>query len=119
MGHEGLLLVGVDVAIHTEPGRPSPVQDPSAETCVTRPQPPRAIQLGLVLNAVILHTTCLTDQTLDNLRNSGHPVHNEAAAQLSPFIHDHINLRGRYTFEFKEVTNGPRFAPDSGSTTTD
>ncbi|MEV7541206.1 Tn3 family transposase [Streptomyces sp. NPDC089915] len=75
--------------------------------------------LGLVLNAVVLHTTCLTDQTLNDLRASGHPVHNEAAAQLSPFTHDHINLRGRYTFEFKEVTNGPRFAPDSGSAQTD
>jgi hypothetical protein len=27
VGHEGLLAFGVDVVIHTEPGRPSPIQD--------------------------------------------------------------------------------------------
>ncbi|WP_307070314.1 MFS transporter [Streptomyces sp. B3I8] len=48
MGHEGL-SVGVDVAIHTELERPSPVQDPPAETCLTRPQPPGTEQLGLRL----------------------------------------------------------------------
>lgn len=35
VGHEGLLLVGGDVAIHTEPGRPSLVQDHPTVIAVT------------------------------------------------------------------------------------
>ncbi|MFK0259643.1 YncE family protein, partial [Streptomyces sp. NPDC090445] len=53
-------LVGVDVAIHTEPGRPSPVQDTSAETCITRPQPPEAIHLVLAPDGRRLYVSNLT-----------------------------------------------------------
>jgi TnpA family transposase len=54
--------------------------------------------LGLVLNAVVLWNTRYLDAIVENLRGSGQPVRDEAAARLSPLGHAHLNCLGRYAF---------------------
>ena len=54
--------------------------------------------LGLVLNAIVLWNTRYLNGPLDQLREQGHPVDDEDVARLSPLIHQHINLLGRYHF---------------------
>ncbi|MFE7626592.1 DUF6000 family protein [Streptomyces sp. NPDC057509] len=81
-------LVGVDVAIHTEPGRPSPIQDPSAEIWLTRPQPPRTEHLGALLRLDALLGTHhadhfmepdgLWDEWVKGVRRLGYPSHTSA-----------------------------------------
>jgi TnpA family transposase len=58
--------------------------------------------LGLVVNAVILWNTIYMDATLKQLRKEGYPVRNEDVARLSPTVHHHINMLGRYTFTLPE-----------------
>jgi len=54
--------------------------------------------LGLVLNAIVLWNTRYLDAALNQLRDQRHPVHDDDVARLSPLIHQHINLLGRYHF---------------------
>ncbi|MER5775497.1 Tn3 family transposase [Streptomyces sp. NPDC002039] len=70
--------------------------------------------LGLLLNALVLHTTHLMDGELAHLRADGHHVRPDIAGQLSPFSHDHINFGGRYTFQFDNISEGPRIEPGHG-----
>lgn len=58
--------------------------------------------LGLVVNVIILWNTIYMDLALEHLRKEGHPVRDEDAARLSPLIHEHINLLGRYSFAVPE-----------------
>ena len=53
--------------------------------------------LGLVLNAIVLWNTRYLDAALTQ-RRDGYPVENAHVERLSPLIHDHINLLGRYHF---------------------
>lgn len=63
--------------------------------------------LGLVVNIIVLWNTIYMDAALEQLRREGYPVRDEDVARLSPFIHEHINLLGRYTFVMPEaVTRG-------------
>ena len=59
--------------------------------------------LGLALNIVVLWNTIYMEAALDQLRQEGFPVHDEDVARLSPLIHDHINMHGRYSFAVPEV----------------
>ena len=44
---------------------------------------------------------------LDQLRQQGHQVNTEDVAKLSPLLHEHINLLGRYSFSVPDsVSNG-------------
>jgi hypothetical protein len=54
--------------------------------------------LGLVLNRVVLWNTLYIDKALDQLRAQGYPVFDEDVARLSPFMRDHINVNGTYSF---------------------
>lgn len=54
--------------------------------------------LGLVLNAIVLFNTHYLDAAITELRVGEYEVRDEDAARLSPFVHDHINLLGRYSF---------------------
>ncbi len=54
--------------------------------------------LGLVLNAIVLWNTRYLDAALDQLRHQDHHVDDADIARLSPLIHQHINLLGRYHF---------------------
>jgi TnpA family transposase len=59
--------------------------------------------LGLVVNIIILWNSLYMDAILDQLRKDGFPVRDEDVARLSPLIHDHINMLGRYSFAVPEV----------------
>jgi hypothetical protein len=59
--------------------------------------------LGLVLNAIVLWNTRYLDRAIDYLLNQGRTVSTDDIARLSPLIHDHINLHGRYQF----ILDGP------------
>ena len=54
--------------------------------------------LGLVVNVVVLWNTIYMDAVLAQLRKEGYPVLDEDVARLSPFVHEHINMLGRYSF---------------------
>lgn len=60
--------------------------------------------LGLLLNILVLHNTRYLGAALTRLRRDGHPVHDADAARLSPFLHKHIQMHGRYTFERPALT---------------
>ena len=63
--------------------------------------------LGLVVNIIVLWNTIYMDAALAQLRREGFPVRDEDVARLSPFVHEHINLLGRYNFAVPEsVTRG-------------
>ena len=54
--------------------------------------------LGLVLNAIVLWNTRYMDAALRKLRAGGVEVLDEDEARLSPLVHRHVNLLGRYHF---------------------
>lgn len=54
--------------------------------------------LGLVVNIIVLWNTLYIDAALEKLRREGYPMRDEDVARLSPFVHKHINLLGRYSF---------------------
>jgi TnpA family transposase len=58
--------------------------------------------LGLVVNAIILWNTIYMDAALEQLRKEGYPVKDDDVARLSPTVHHHINMLGRYTFTLPE-----------------
>jgi len=63
--------------------------------------------LGLVLNMIILWNTIYMEAALNQLRREGYPVRDEDVSRLSPLMHEHINMLGRYSFFVPEaVANG-------------
>jgi len=63
--------------------------------------------LGLVLNMIVLWNTIYIEEALKQLRSEGHPVADEDVVRLSPLLHEHINMLGRYSFSVPEaVTKG-------------
>lgn len=64
--------------------------------------------LGLVLNAVVLFNTRYMDAAVTKLRGDGFEVREEDVARLSPFVRDHINMLGRYSFQLPELPGGRR-----------
>ena len=58
--------------------------------------------LGLVLNIIVLWNTIYIDAILTQLRLEGHPVRDEDVSRLSPLVHEHINMLGRYSFAVPE-----------------
>lgn len=76
--------------------------------------------LGLVINMIVLWNTTYIEAALAQLRREGRMVRNEDVARLSPLIHRHIHVLGRYSFLIPEsVANGelrplrnPAQAPD-------
>jgi TnpA family transposase len=59
--------------------------------------------LGLVLNMIVLWNTIYMEAALNQLRAEGYPVNDEDVARLSPLLHEHINMLGRYSFSVPEV----------------
>lgn len=59
--------------------------------------------LGLVLNMIVLWNTIYLEAALNQLRKEGYPVKDEDVARLSPLIHDHIHMLGRYSFSMPEA----------------
>ena len=63
--------------------------------------------LGLVLNMIVLWNTIYIEAALKQLRSEGYPVADEDVMRLSPLLHEHINMLGRYSFSVPEaVTKG-------------
>ena len=63
--------------------------------------------LGLVVNAMVLWNTRYLGGAVDMLRARDPDLQVEDEAHLSPLIHDHINLLGRYSFALSEtLANG-------------
>jgi TnpA family transposase len=54
--------------------------------------------LGTVVNMIVLWNTIYIETVLDQLRKEGWPVEDEDIAHLSPLMHEHINMLGRYSF---------------------
>lgn len=59
--------------------------------------------LGLVLNMIVLWNTIYMQAALDRLRQDGFEVRDDDVARLSPLLHEHINMLGRYTFSVPEA----------------
>ena len=63
--------------------------------------------LGLVVNAIVLWNTRYMQVALDELRSIGHPVKDEDVARLTPLLHEHVNMLGKYDFTLaEEVAQG-------------
>ena len=75
--------------------------------------------LGLVVNMIVLWNTIYIDAALEQLREEGFEILEEDVARLSPFVHKHINMLGRYSFAVPdEVSRGelrPLRDPDESS----
>jgi hypothetical protein len=64
--------------------------------------------LGLVLHAVVLFNTRYMDAAVNRLRADGFDVRDEDVARLSPFVRQHINMHGRYSFKLPDLPGGLR-----------
>jgi TnpA family transposase len=58
--------------------------------------------LGLVLNAIVVWNTRYMGLALDELRAAGMRIDPEDVERLSPLVHHHIHLDGRYSFTLPE-----------------
>ena len=58
--------------------------------------------LGLVTNAVVLWNTIYMQEALENLRKRSLEVNLEDEERLSPLLHGHINMLGRYSFTLSD-----------------
>jgi hypothetical protein len=59
--------------------------------------------LNLVTNCIVAWNTTYLAPTLQAVRSDGHEVTDEAIGHLSPALHDHINLYGKYHFDVDRV----------------
>jgi TnpA family transposase len=59
--------------------------------------------LGLVLNMIVLWNTSYMEAALNQLRVDGFEVKDEDVARLSPLLHEHINMLGRYSFSVPDA----------------
>lgn len=67
--------------------------------------------LGLVVNAVVLWNTRYLDAALAQLRASGMTIGPEDVERLSPLLHGHVNVLGRYEFALKESVRRGHLRP--------
>ena len=62
-----------------------------------------ATKPGLVLNMIVLWNTIYIEAALNQLRAEGYVVKDADGARLSPLLHEHINMLGRYSFSMPEA----------------
>lgn len=55
----------------------------------------------LAANCVIFHTACQLTQVVKELLSEGQSISREALAGISPYLTEHINRLGNYTFELE------------------
>ena len=70
--------------------------------------------LGLVLNCIVLWNTRYMNAALDELRAQGRTVLDADVARLSPFVRQHLNVHGKYSFLLPELVAGLRALRDPG-----
>ena len=56
------------------------------------------------------------DAAVSRLRTDGFDVRDEDVARLSPFVRQHINMLGRYSFELLVLPGGMRPLRDKDAT---
>lgn len=59
--------------------------------------------LGLVVNAIVLWNTRYMQEILEQLKHDGYEVRDEDVARLTPLVHEHVNMLGRYDFTLPEA----------------
>lgn len=59
--------------------------------------------LGLILNCIVLWNTRYMNAALETLRAQGYLVLDEDVARLSPFVREHLNVVGNYTFALPDL----------------
>ena len=59
--------------------------------------------LGLVLNMIVLWNSLYMEAALTALRAQGHRVLDADVVRLSPLLHEHINMLGRYSFSVPDA----------------
>jgi len=52
---------------------------------------------------IVLWNTVYMEAALGQLHRNGYPVRDEDVARLSPLLHEHINMLGRYSFSVPEA----------------
>jgi hypothetical protein len=52
---------------------------------------------------IVLWNTLYMEAALAQLREEGYPVSDEDVRRLSPLLHEHINMLGRYSFLMSEA----------------
>jgi TnpA family transposase len=67
--------------------------------------------LGLVLNMIVLWNTIYIEAALNQLKKEGYTIRDEDVARLSPLIHDHIHMPGRYSFFMPEEVKKGELRP--------
>jgi len=67
--------------------------------------------LDLVVNMIVLWNTLYMLAAIDQLRAEGYPVLDEDIPHLSPHVHDHINMLGRYSFSIPESVSRDELRP--------
>ena len=67
--------------------------------------------LGLVLNAIVLWNSRYMDTAVRHLREEGLEVLDSDLERLSPLVHGHINLHGRYHFGLPEEVQRGELRP--------
>lgn len=75
--------------------------------------------LGLVLNCVVLWNTRYLDAAVTHLKAQGRAISDDDLARLSPFIHRHVNVLGRYSFAVPEEVQRGELRPLRDLATTD
>ncbi|MDP1975717.1 MAG: Tn3 family transposase, partial [Alphaproteobacteria bacterium] len=67
--------------------------------------------LGLVVNIIILWNTIYIEAVLNKLRQEDHIILEEDVVRLSPLIHAHINMLGRYSFAVSDAIERGELRP--------
>lgn len=52
---------------------------------------------------IVLWNTIYIEAALNKLRTEGYDVKDEDVARLSPLMHEHINMLGRYSFSVPDA----------------
>jgi len=52
---------------------------------------------------IVLWNSMYMEAALDQLRADGYTVKDEDVARLSPLLHEHINMLGRYSFSVPDA----------------
>ncbi|GHF58271.1 TnpA family transposase [Deinococcus metalli] len=67
--------------------------------------------LGLVVNALVLWNTRYLQHALTHRTQTQGPVAPADIARLSPLLHEHVNMLGRYDFSLPEAVAGGHLRP--------
>jgi len=67
--------------------------------------------LGLVVNALVLWNTRYLQQALEQWQETEGGLNPDDVARLSPLLHEHVNMLGRYDFTLPEAIAAGRLRP--------